>query len=332
MLNPERISIGRVKPAYGLNENEVEDAVQALWPGNVFPLELWRRTYERFWRASADGNQALYKVEGPALPELDTSKKYFHIHLCALDVMTFFKKISEIIHVKILREGFKYILESSYEEIDAVFPEEREFLFNMLLKMETIYPSYQYYWDSEDDFNLTYEDKILCIPHSSYHFIANIFPNTMLVDTVAVIRHFRNYPLRQEVKGLTQRLVNLVLDSPEPKTPDILETTIVQVASTADDQPHNRKLVFRIPASLWEGKPDAAVRDAMKDEYPLEVIAFVLMNWCGVKPRAGHKTPKGRKTHVGRLLSGKEFKDDKSYRNFVDSLLEAADSYSIVKA
>jgi hypothetical protein len=70
----------------------------------------------------------------------------------------------------------------------------------------------------------------------------------------------------------------------------------------------------------------------MKADYPLAVIAFVLVNWCGVTSQASHKTPKGRKTHVGRLLSKKEYKDDKSYRNFVDPLLKAADSYLIVKA
>ena len=71
----------------------------------------------------------------------------------------------------------------------------------------------------------------------------------------------------------------------------------------------------------------------MKGEYPLAVIAFVLVNWCGVtKTQASHKTPQGRKTHVGRLLAEKEYKDEKSYRNFIDPLLEEAASYTIIKA
>jgi len=71
----------------------------------------------------------------------------------------------------------------------------------------------------------------------------------------------------------------------------------------------------------------------MKGEYPLAVIAFVLVNWCGVtKIQASHKTPQGRKTHVGRLLVEMEYKDEKSYRNFIDPLLEEAASYTIIKA
>jgi hypothetical protein len=283
MLNPERITIGRVKQAYGLNENEAENAIQALWPDNVCPVELWHRTHETYWRAFADANQATYKIESPALPEVDTTKKFFHTYLCSVDVMTFFRKLSLNIQAKILREGLKYILEETYENIDAVFPEEREFLFSTLSRLETVDIDDQYSADSE-----LFEEKILSLPISSYHFISYIFYDTVLVDTVAVIRHFRKYPLRQEVKGLTQRFVNFVLDSSPPETLDFPETATAPADSSIKDQPHDRKLVFRIPASLWEGKPDTAVRDAMKSGYPLEVIAFVLMNWCGVKLTDSH--------------------------------------------
>ena len=96
--------------------------------------------------------------------------------------------------------------------------------------------------------------------------------------------------------------------------------------------PHDGKLVFHIPRAFWEGRPDAAVRDAMKEKYPLAVIAYVLLYWCGPqKSETSHRTPQGRKTHVGRLLAGKEYRDDKSYRNLMDMLLKEADAYSIVK-
>ena len=325
--------MGRVRQAYALNDNEVENAIQALWPDAVFPLELWRKAYETYWRAFADINQAAYKVEGPALPELDTEKKYFHTHLCALDVLAFFKKMSEIIQGKVLQEGLRYILEESYEEIDVVFPEEREFLFSTLLRLETTDPLEQYEQYSKDEFVSAYEEKILYIPHSSYHFIAQIFPDTVLVDTVAIIRHFPNYPLRQEVKGLMQRIVDYVLNLPEPEASPTPKIIAPPSEPAAEEQPLDQKPIFRVPASFWEWKSDAYVRDAMKDEYPLFVIAFVLVNWCGVtKAQASHKTPKGRKTHVGRLLAEKEYKDDKSYRNFIDPLLEEAGNYTILKA
>ena len=71
--------MGRVRQAYGLNGNEVEKAIGTLWPCDVFPLELWRRTYERFWRSFANSNPAIYGIESPALPEVDTAQKYFLI-------------------------------------------------------------------------------------------------------------------------------------------------------------------------------------------------------------------------------------------------------------
>ena len=97
--------------------------------------------------------------------------------------------------------------------------------------------------------------------------------------------------------------------------------------------PQDEKLVFRIPGAFWEGRPDAAVRDAMKEKYPLSVIAYVLLYWCGPqKSETSHKSPQGRKTHVGRLLAGKEYRDDKSYRNLMDMLLKEAETYTIIKA
>jgi hypothetical protein len=71
---------------------------------------------------------------------------------------------------------------------------------------------------------------------------------------------------------------------------------------------------------LWEGKPPAAVRDAMKDKFDTSVIAYVLIKWCRTS-----------KTQTGRLLSEKQFEDEKSYRNFVDTLLEKAALLTITK-
>jgi hypothetical protein len=122
MSDQQKISMGRVRQAYNLNNNEVERVIQALWPDAVFPVELWSWTHGTFWRAFAEVNQATYKIESPALPEIDFSAKYFHTHLCAVDVVSFFRKLSLNIHVNALREGLHYILEESYEDIDAVFP------------------------------------------------------------------------------------------------------------------------------------------------------------------------------------------------------------------
>ena len=248
MLDQEKISMGRVRQAYGLNENEVEKAIGTLWPGDVFPLELWRKAYERFWRGFADSNQAVYGVESPPLPEVDTTQKYFHPHLCALDVMTFFRKLSLNIKAGTLREGLKYILEETYENIDAVFPEEREFLFNTLTRLETVDIYDQYSPDSE-----LFDEKILSLPASSYHFISSIFSDTVLVNKVAVVRFFRNYPLKQKVKGLTRAFVKSALDSlAEEAASAIIPTPQPEVQVTAPPAPPStgsKKDIERINAT-----------------------------------------------------------------------------------
>ena len=130
--------MGRVRQAYGLSVNEVESVIQTLWPYAVFPVEWWRKTHEQYWRGFADSNQAVYRIESPALPEVDTAKPYFHVHLCALDVMEFFRKLSLNIQAGPLQQGLQYILDESYEESADLFQEEREFLFNTLVRLEKI--------------------------------------------------------------------------------------------------------------------------------------------------------------------------------------------------
>ena len=241
MLDQQKIPMGRVRQAYGLSVNEVESVIQTLWPYAVFPVELWRKTHEQYWRGFADSNQAVYRIESPALPEVDTAKPYFHVHLCALDVMAFFRKLSLNIQAGLLQQGLQYILDELYEDYATLFQEEREFLFKTLLRLETVDPIEQYSPSSE-----LFENKILSLPSSSYHFISHIFTDTVLVDKVAVIRLLRNYPLRQEVKGITHALVTFVLKTfPEelPGIPFSLNQAYIQAPaspSTGSRKDHER--------------------------------------------------------------------------------------------
>ena len=245
MLDQQKIPMGRVRQAYGLSVNEVESVIQTLWPYAVFPVELWRKTHEQYWRGFADSNQAVYRIESPALPEVDTAKQFFHVHLCALDVMEFFRKLSLNIQAGPLQQGLQYILDESYEDNATLFQEEREFLFKTLLRLETVDPIEQYSPSSE-----LFEEKILSLPPSSYHFISHIFADTVLVDTIAVIRLLRNYPLRQEVKGITHAFVAFVLKTfPEelPGAPFSVDQAYVQ--SPASPSTGSRKDHERIQAT-----------------------------------------------------------------------------------
>ena len=156
MVDQEKIAMGLVRKGYALNGNDVGKVIQILWPNAVFPLGLWCKAYETYWRGFADRNHALYNVESPALPAVDLTAKYFHTHLCALDVMSYFRKLSLNIQSSTLKKGFEFILEESCEDICSVFPEEREFLFNMLSRLDTVDAFDQYSPDSE-----LFEEKIL---------------------------------------------------------------------------------------------------------------------------------------------------------------------------
>jgi len=57
-----KISMGRVRQAYALTGNEVENVINALWSDHVFPLELWRKAHEKFWRAFTNCNVEISAV------------------------------------------------------------------------------------------------------------------------------------------------------------------------------------------------------------------------------------------------------------------------------
>ena len=254
MLDQQKISLDRVRQAYRLTSNEVETLIQAMWPHAVFPVELWRRAHEAYWKAFADSNQTVYNMETPALPQPCLSGKRFHTYLFGCDIMDFFRKLSGNIHANALEQGLKYILEETYDEIENIFPEEREFLFHSLKRLETEDFLDQYSPDSP-----LFEESIFTIPASSYHFISHIFVDTILVNRDDTIRFLRNYPLHKEVKGITRALVDSILNAMPPESPK------VQTEQPAVEEAEDGRLVFRIPSTVWRGKPDHAVYDAMKD-------------------------------------------------------------------
>ena len=240
VLDQQKIAMGRVRQAYVLNVYEVNDLTQVLRPNAVFPLKLWQRTHELFWKDFALAAAIRYKVECPVLPDLVLEPgKYFNADLCGFDVMAFFRKLSLLIDSKIAKMGLDYILAETFDNFETIY-EERTFLFSTLQKLEQRGPGYNMFATENID------DELLCLPASSYHFISHIFADTVLVDKVTVIRLLRNYPLRQEVKGITHDFVAFVLKAfPEelPATHSSADQTHVQVPaspSTGSRKGHER--------------------------------------------------------------------------------------------
>lgn len=325
MLVHEKISLGRLRDAYNLTVSQAEAVIQGLWPHSVFPLELWHDTFDTCWKEFAVARKTGYGLLPPALPQSCLLGIQCNTFLLALEVQEFFRRLSFIIPVRALMFGLTRILEETYEDTHTVFQNERKMLFNDLQRLENEEPHEQY-----SPYSPLFEEQILVIPASHYHFITHIFPDTILVDRETAIKYLADCPLRREVKGITRSLVASILAA----------TSTVPVATPENQQAHadvlsveqtdDGKLTFRIPSSLWLGRPDEAVKEAMAKIYPLPVVAYVLFYWCG-QPEAAGKNFGGRKTRIGRLLTDKEYADTKSYRNLVDGLLKDASAYRILK-
>ena len=82
--DPNKVSMNRLRLAYALNDHEAEIVMAGLWPHALFPLELWRKTHDLFWRGFADTTTRYYSINSPEFPESNgTEEKYFHAHLYA---------------------------------------------------------------------------------------------------------------------------------------------------------------------------------------------------------------------------------------------------------
>lgn len=212
--DPNKVSMSRLRLAYALNDHYVAIVMAALWPHALFPLELWRKTHDMFWRGFADSVARFYSIVIPEFPDSDATKeKYFHAHLYAQDIENLFSMLASRIHVNALREGLRYIVSMTYENIDdTMFQDKMDGLFEQLSRIEE---NNDYKFPQrlpKEKFIALMEQKIFSIPPSSYFFIPKMYQDTILVDTVAAIRqlHFLNIPFKTEVKGITLALVNSV--------------------------------------------------------------------------------------------------------------------------
>lgn len=314
MLDPQKISLFRVKQAYSLNEHEAQNLLHELSPERVFPYEIWHKAYVSYWKSPAAESSRLYEVENPPFPETRSQP----IKHCPTDVyaewmMNFFFEMARRISAAELEKGFDYIIESTYDNKFSVSETDREYLFrHIVMSDKNIANAARVKGVKDIDLRLSAPDVIL-----------KIFPDTIAVDKISAIHYLsvvQKYPFDHEVKGITRSLVESVIKAATQESPHIPEPQPGQETSVAEVQPPEQGSVIRVPASLFEGKPDTAVRDAMKDDYHRSVIAYVLLNWCEVD-----------KTRTGRLLTEEQYSDPKSYRNLVDRLLEKTATFTIIK-
>jgi len=310
------IPLGKVQAAYDLTDEELYDLIQKLWERKqLFYSELWAETYEKFWHFAATGSLPYTQEKIPEIPEPDNRhQSNFYPLFYGTQIVGYLAQLIKLVSYKPFRLGLDYLFETAFEDGHKVAAEERDIL-------------YRYFEFTELDRKPPRKDyyrHFKAGPRYLISFISRNMAGTLMADRDAVIEILCDYPLKSEVKGLTHRVVDSTLDRLASSAADILpeiqpealtelpvEASPASQPDPAASAPSAEAIV--VPSALWLGKSPAAVRDAMKEDFDESVTAHVLLNWCNVS-----------KTQVGRLLSPKEFGDDKSYRNHVDTLMRRA--------
>jgi len=320
MLDKKQIPVGKLRQAYGLSEREAYNLLGALLPDNVFPHALWQQAYTEFWEGLLRAASCRYQVENPPFPDAVTlPPKYFATNLCREPVVRFFADISKIIEISVLEQGIDNIIEATYGEEGFPYQEKKESLFQALREEEI-----------KNRARISGPMEIKSMQAVDYDWIRESFFDTIVVDKSAAVRYLYScgYSLRQEVKGLSQALVErLTVDTfiahalertpqPPPQTPENAPQPL------ENDQIITTIPVIYVPRPLWDGKRHPTIRDSMRQqEFADPVIAYVLHEWCGLK----------NKTEIGRLL-GPDNKVDSTYRRLADKLLAEAASLNIQPA
>ena len=304
MLDEKQISIGKLKQAYELSDDEAYSLLGALLPDRIFPYALWRKAYAEFWEWAVRAAVARYQIANPQFPDAGAlPEKHFPTQLCSTLLVRFFGDISKVIEVATLERGIDYIIEAAYGKENFPFKEQKDSFFRALREEE----------NSPENWARTSGPlRISSMQAVDYFCITESLFDTIVVDKPAAVRHLHScgYPLRREVKGVSHALVERIMaDATAPATQE----------DTPQAPPVSAVFVSR---SLWEGKSPISVREGMRQQsFTDPVIAHVLYEWCGLK----------NKTQIGRLL-GPADQDDSSYLRLTHRLLSEAATLNIQNA
>ena len=322
MLDTERIPIGKLKQAYGLNEQDVQTLLSELLPNGVFPTDLWQKAYSSFWRGKILDYTVLYNLNSPpfplklsclSFPKINIPPdSYYYIEKCREMMWVLFVEVSSFLTSDKVKNGLDYILGESYATNDFIYEQEIKNLFDNLAIEDNNFAVRFGSCINAKQFIETADDKRCAVSHNYFSCISKIFPDTIVVDKAAAILHFEKcgYPLRQEVKGISKAFVERIIATPVVHPP--VATPVTPSASS-----------IVVPRELWEGKTPKSARDSMQQQGFTDprVIAYVLHHWCGLK----------NKTQIGRLL-GSEGQDDSTYLRLAHRLLDKAAALNIQHA
>ena len=296
MLDPQRTTIAKLKEAYELNEQEAEQLLNALYPGAVYLFDVWRQSFAKWGMDWKFGKKQEGEAENPQFPYVP--EKFCPTRIFAIQLVASLFDPARLCNISPLEEGFDAVILATYDDSPFPFQAEKEALFRLMRKETKEFHRQKH---TENAWRLTHHFS------TEYDFIHQMFPDTIVVDKAAAVRHLYTcgYSLRHEVKGLSRALVE-------------------QITASNNEQPaENPKTAIAVPAALWDGKTNPAVRDALRESnYSDPVVAYVLYEWCGLT----------NKTQIGMLLGPVGALPDSTSLRRANRLLAEADKLTIRKA
>jgi hypothetical protein len=332
MLNPERIPIGKLKQAYGLNEQDIQGLLSSLLPDEISPDTLWRNAYKSFWFGPMESYLSGYRIgtlfESSRLdfllfPEIALQDDdYFYISKSKEQIIVLFMNLSGILISDKLQSGINYIFEETYDDAKDIFKNERELLFSTIAEEDK---NYSLQFSTCENINRLLEImdwKRHAIPHKCFAFLSTVFFDAIIVNKYASVRHLFEcgYPLRREVKGISQALVERILAAPLMQPPSMIEEQPCANPAPTPSTPKPEPAPIVVHRALWEGKEPSAVVETMREKKYIDVvIAYVLFYWCDLN----------NKTEIGRLLIQSE-KESSTYLHYTDRLLKKAAALTII--
>ena len=204
MLDPQKTTLARIKQAYGLNAQEGEALLNALYPDGVYFFEIWRQSFQKWGMDWKFGKKQEGKAENPQLAYCP--EKYCPTRLFTIQLVASLFDPARLHNISALEAGFEVVIQATYDDCPFPFQAEKERLFKLMRK-ET--KEYRRQKQTENVWRLHHHFT------TEYDFIRSMFPDTIVVDKAAAVRHLHTcgYALQHETKGLSRALVDQITSS-----------------------------------------------------------------------------------------------------------------------
>ena len=368
MLHKELITIGKLKQAYSLTHSNSNELLETLLPDKVFPYALWELVYDRFWAEPIRVAMYCYNIEEPQFPTAATLSKEAYptfLHTRAID--NFFADLLRTIESTDLENGFNYIMEATYgnefphkAEQDAFFSALRQDEWGQRnrtsgrLKIESIAAS-NYSFVSVSFIDTVTVDKkaaILWLHYVGCSLVKEVKGITKAIVDSIIASEIPTDPISSAhaPQPIVMSILNELHPAPVVVVSEVQPTSVFvtnEIHARPVEHPTAEVPVESAPANKLEVHEnidpntvviprkllslarytEEAIRDSLlRKHIPDYVIASVFSTELGFNEH-------GKKGKLGRLLTQTDadgIKDEKTYRNRIDKLLEKAKNYTII--